>query len=377
MRGFSKLDEFRCLSPARMKVGDFSMHSDTKYKCNFAVIGVVHSGIKMNERYLSEFRWDENCCNSLHKYKDSIHKYKVVPSSMKVFTTNLNGTLTPTVSQLSKGRAGLNTVGTGYTRAKFDLDLCYHMGSLGHNELTHLSLDEAITSTVCSSWKHPHCSVSIVYQSYCLLYNIVNPILYTKVSLIFLNTVSLIPLTTVSLILLTTEPRPYYHSEPHPTYQSEPHPHYSEPPLTSEPHPPYYSEPHTTDHSEPHPPHYSEPHPNDHSEPHPPHYSKPHPIYHSEPHPPHYSEPHPPHYSKPHPIYHSEPHPPHYSEPHPTYHSKPNHPPHIEPHSTYHSEPHPHPADNHCDHHRPGSSSGTHIFDFHGTSSQTGFPRMH
>ena len=48
----------------------FSMHPATKFKCNFVVIGVVHSGIKMTGSYLSEFRWDEKCCNSLHEYKD-------------------------------------------------------------------------------------------------------------------------------------------------------------------------------------------------------------------------------------------------------------------------------------------------------------------
>ena len=46
------------------------MHSATKFKCNFAVIGVVHSGIKMTGSYFNEFRLDEKCCNSLHKYKD-------------------------------------------------------------------------------------------------------------------------------------------------------------------------------------------------------------------------------------------------------------------------------------------------------------------
>ena len=48
----------------------FSMHSATKFKCNFVVIDVVHSGIKMTGSYFSEFRWDEKCCNSLHEYKD-------------------------------------------------------------------------------------------------------------------------------------------------------------------------------------------------------------------------------------------------------------------------------------------------------------------
>ena len=49
---------------------DFSMHSATKFKCNYVVIDVVHSGIKMTGSYFSEFRWDEKCCNSLHEYKD-------------------------------------------------------------------------------------------------------------------------------------------------------------------------------------------------------------------------------------------------------------------------------------------------------------------
>ena len=48
----------------------FSMHSATKFKCNYVVIDVVHSGIKMTGSYFSEFRWDEKCCNSLHEYKD-------------------------------------------------------------------------------------------------------------------------------------------------------------------------------------------------------------------------------------------------------------------------------------------------------------------
>ena len=53
-----------------MNGSDFSMHSATKFKCNFVVIDVVHSGIKMTGSYFSEFRWDENYCNSLQKYKD-------------------------------------------------------------------------------------------------------------------------------------------------------------------------------------------------------------------------------------------------------------------------------------------------------------------
>ena len=40
-------------------------------------------------------------------------KVQVMPSSMQVFTTNLNEPLTPTVSRPSEGRAGRNTVGTG------------------------------------------------------------------------------------------------------------------------------------------------------------------------------------------------------------------------------------------------------------------------
>ena len=43
----------------------------------------------------------------------SFDKFQVVPSSMKVFTTNLNGPLAPTVSRPSEGRAGRDTVGTG------------------------------------------------------------------------------------------------------------------------------------------------------------------------------------------------------------------------------------------------------------------------
>ena len=34
----------------------FSMHSATKFKCNFVVIDVAHSGIKMTGSYFSEFR---------------------------------------------------------------------------------------------------------------------------------------------------------------------------------------------------------------------------------------------------------------------------------------------------------------------------------
>ena len=179
---------------------DFSMRSDTKFKCNFVVNDVVHSGIKMTGSYFSEFRWDKKCCYSLHKYKDypkthplpqyaqminfipitqcspkwycdacrtarawrkrmaqrcpvtdnimfsftwdhsdfkvwivmklvpyhgfllkeyvgeilkSFDKFQVVPSWMKVFPTNLNGPLSPTVSRPSEGRAGCDTVGTG------------------------------------------------------------------------------------------------------------------------------------------------------------------------------------------------------------------------------------------------------------------------
>ena len=44
----------------------------------------------------------------------SFDKFQGVPSSMKVFTTNLNGPLSPTVSRPSEGRAGRDTVGTGY-----------------------------------------------------------------------------------------------------------------------------------------------------------------------------------------------------------------------------------------------------------------------
>ena len=48
----------------------FSMHSAIEFECNFVVIDVVHSGIKMTGSYFSEFRWNEKCCNSLHEYKD-------------------------------------------------------------------------------------------------------------------------------------------------------------------------------------------------------------------------------------------------------------------------------------------------------------------
>ena len=44
----------------------------------------------------------------------SFDKFQVVPSSMRIFTTNLNGPLAPTVSQPSDGRAGHNTIGTSY-----------------------------------------------------------------------------------------------------------------------------------------------------------------------------------------------------------------------------------------------------------------------
>ena len=51
---------------------------------------------------------------SIGEILKSFDKFQVVPSSMKVFTTNLNGPLSPTVSRPSKGRAGRDTVGTGY-----------------------------------------------------------------------------------------------------------------------------------------------------------------------------------------------------------------------------------------------------------------------
>ena len=43
----------------------------------------------------------------------SFDKFQVVPLLMKVFTTNLNGHFPPTVSPLSEGRAGRDTVVTG------------------------------------------------------------------------------------------------------------------------------------------------------------------------------------------------------------------------------------------------------------------------
>ena len=44
----------------------------------------------------------------------SFDKFQVVPSSMEVFTINLNGPLAPMVTRLSEGRAGRDTVGTGW-----------------------------------------------------------------------------------------------------------------------------------------------------------------------------------------------------------------------------------------------------------------------
>ena len=43
----------------------------------------------------------------------SFDEFQVVPSSMKVFPTNFNRPLSPTVSRPSEGRAGRDTVGTG------------------------------------------------------------------------------------------------------------------------------------------------------------------------------------------------------------------------------------------------------------------------
>ena len=43
----------------------------------------------------------------------SFDKFQVVLSSMKVFTTNLNAPLSPTVSRPSEGQAGRDTVGIG------------------------------------------------------------------------------------------------------------------------------------------------------------------------------------------------------------------------------------------------------------------------
>ena len=44
----------------------------------------------------------------------SFDKFQVVPSSMKIFPTNLNGPLSPMVSRPSEGRAGRDTVRTSY-----------------------------------------------------------------------------------------------------------------------------------------------------------------------------------------------------------------------------------------------------------------------
>ena len=46
----------------------------------------------------------------------SFDKFQVVPSSMEIFPTNLNGPLSPTVSRPSEGRAGRDTVGTGWIK---------------------------------------------------------------------------------------------------------------------------------------------------------------------------------------------------------------------------------------------------------------------
>ena len=168
-----------------MKGGDFSMDSATKFKCNCAVLGVVPSGIKMTGIYFIDFRWDENCCNSLYTFLHPYYKvlpqmvlwrrvaqhardvrewcngvqqtnnivssftwnhsefkvwvvmkwvpdhgvlvkeyvgeilkifakFQVVPSSMRIFTTYLNGPLASTVPQPSDGRTGHNTIGTSY-----------------------------------------------------------------------------------------------------------------------------------------------------------------------------------------------------------------------------------------------------------------------
>ena len=44
----------------------------------------------------------------------SFDKFQVVPSSMEIFPTNLNGPLSPMVSRPSEGRAGRDTVRTSY-----------------------------------------------------------------------------------------------------------------------------------------------------------------------------------------------------------------------------------------------------------------------
>ena len=46
----------------------------------------------------------------------SFNKFQLVPSSMEVFTTKLNGPLAPTVSRPSEGRAGRDNVGTGCSK---------------------------------------------------------------------------------------------------------------------------------------------------------------------------------------------------------------------------------------------------------------------
>ena len=77
----------------------------------------------------------------------SFDKFQVVPSSMKVFPTNFNGHLSPTVSRPSEGRADRDTVGTGYAMVKHQIWLIWSHGGreadlnrlLGHLLLTWIS----------------------------------------------------------------------------------------------------------------------------------------------------------------------------------------------------------------------------------------------
>ena len=62
----------------------------------------------------------------------SFDKFQVVPSSMEVFTTNLYGPLSPTVSRPSEGRASRDTVGTGYRSAYLVFVMTINTLTLNH-----------------------------------------------------------------------------------------------------------------------------------------------------------------------------------------------------------------------------------------------------
>ena len=70
----------------------------------------------------------------------SFDKFQVVSSSTKIFTTNLNGPFAPTMSRPSEGRAGCDTVGTGYTWTNVDLSLVMFSGMLPNYPPRHFVL---------------------------------------------------------------------------------------------------------------------------------------------------------------------------------------------------------------------------------------------